>query len=150
MPTPQQRLEAKFVKSNDPKGCWIWFGAQRGVGYGAIKINGRVIDAHRAAYEIYKGPVPKGALILHTCDNRACVNPDHLVIGDHSQNQRDAMNRAGVKPWRATRTTPLTSQEIAQIHSDYAGGVSERQLTRKYNVAATSLKRLLAKQKRGE
>jgi hypothetical protein len=65
--------------SIDPEtGCWIWQRATSADGYGRVSVGGKVIPAHRRAYELLVGPIPKGLTIDHLCRNRPCVNPDHL------------------------------------------------------------------------
>lgn len=85
------RLQAK-VQVNE-QGCWVWTGALtshnshgRG-GYGRFKWDGREWLAHRAAYVLFKGPIPKGLTLDHVvCDNRACCNPAHVVPATHRAN----------------------------------------------------------------
>ncbi len=86
------RFWSKVTKSIFPDKCWIWTSTLRS-GYGRFTINGSKVSAHRYSYELEHGSIPKGLVVMHTCDNRACVNPQHLRLGS----QRDNMNDASVK-----------------------------------------------------
>ncbi len=61
----------------DGTGCWVWQRSKRD-GYGQMWVGGTTVGTHRLAYEIVKGPIPKGLEIDHLCRNRRCINPDHL------------------------------------------------------------------------
>lgn len=69
--------------------CWEWTGSKTR-GYGRLKIKGRKFSAHRVSYEIFKGPIPKDLVVMHSCNNKSCVRPDHLSVGTPIQNSRDA------------------------------------------------------------
>ena len=74
-------LAERFWTKVEPPGsdeCWRWTGAQNGWGYGRIWVEGHMIAAHRVAYELTLGPIPKGLTLDHLCRNRLCVNPSHL------------------------------------------------------------------------
>lgn len=82
-------------------GCWEWRGARNGHGYGLVSLHREGVKAaraHRVVYESRRGPIPRGAVLRHSCDNPPCVNPDHLKPGTHKQNMEDmaARGRSGV------------------------------------------------------
>jgi hypothetical protein len=62
-------------------------------GYGQKTIKGKKVHAHRDAYERANGPIPDGMVVRHTCDNPACINPAHLLIGTQKDNVRDCIER---------------------------------------------------------
>jgi hypothetical protein len=68
--------------------CWLWLGAKN-QGYGVLSLRGKFIYAHRFSYEIQRGIIPEGLYVLHHCDVRACIRPDHLFLGTHLDNLRD-------------------------------------------------------------
>ena len=80
-------------------GCWLWTGAIATSGYGRVgvgyKSDGtrKTGQAHRIAYEIFVGPIPRGMDVCHRCDVRPCINPDHLFIGTRLENVHDMMKK---------------------------------------------------------
>jgi hypothetical protein len=86
---------ARVDKSGE---CWIWTGAKRPAGYGIYYHGGESL-AHRYAYLITYGS-PKGSVVRHTCDNRPCVRPDHLILGTHADNVADTISRGRFRSGR--------------------------------------------------
>ena len=82
-----ERFEAKYTPE-PMSGCWLWIGAVKASGYGVMHYAGRTQRAHRVSYELFVGPIGS-SWVLHRCDNPACVNPDHLFLGDAVDNARD-------------------------------------------------------------
>ena len=86
-----QRFEAKFERIPF-SGCWIWTaGIFEKRGYGAFAHPEQL--AHRVAWTFYRGTIPEGAHVLHSCDTPACVNPDHLFLGDQVANMSDKVRK---------------------------------------------------------
>ena len=86
----------EFLSKIDKRGpdeCWEYTGTKINSGYGRLRIGYRIVSSHRYAWELANGPIPKGKMILHKCDNRACCNPAHLYCGTHSDNNRDTWKR---------------------------------------------------------
>ena len=94
MDAVEKRFLAKVFKEEGDDGCWIWIGAAPSrASYGVMRVAGRSILAHRLSYEIYKGPIPAGMHVCHTCDRPPCVNPAHLFTGTHLENMRDKVKK---------------------------------------------------------
>src|SRR5262249_23096803 len=91
-------------------GCWLWRGADRDRVYGRFNLRGRIVQAHRAAWILWRGELADNELVLHHCDVTQCVNFRHLWVGTFSQNSMDAIskgrsrwgeNREQAQPWTA-------------------------------------------------
>ena len=74
---------------NSETECWEWTGTIGRDGYGKAKRSGKIIRAHRLSYSFYKGEIPPSFHVCHSCDNPKCVNPSHLWVGTHLQNEMD-------------------------------------------------------------
>lgn len=115
--SPREKFETKFRVS---PGCWNWLFCLDSKGYGQFLTNGRAITAHRFSYEIYCGEIHSGLFVLHSCDNRRCVNPDHLRLGTHADNMRDLCARgpSNLGAGEKSANSKLTEAQVRDIYAD--------------------------------
>lgn len=90
-------LHERFLRHIDRTDtCWVWTGNTSRNGYGSIQEGGRnskTVSAHRYSYEIHKGRIPNGMVVMHACDNPSCVNPEHLSVGTPQENTQDMIRK---------------------------------------------------------
>lgn len=130
MGVPRRSLADRFWARVDKSGeCWVWTGCDNGAGYGAINLggrHGRIERAHRVSWLLHFGSIPVDLCVCHHCDNRRCVRPDHLFLGDRAANNRDMQQKGRydrVKRPRGPRhgMSRLSEAQVRRIREDHAG-----------------------------
>ena len=145
--------------------CWTWLGSLHPQkGYGQLGWNGRLIYVHRFSWILANGAIPDGMRILHRCDIRSCVNPDHLFVGTDEDNARDRESKSrGKQPcgdMNGKRRHPdkcargerngnaiLTLEQIVQMRFRYRlGGISHQALADEYGIDKSQAGRIIRRQ----
>jgi len=129
-------------------GCWLWIGSINRLGYGQTAYFSGITKAHRLSWSVHRGPIPDRMMVLHKCDNRQCINPDHLFLGTQTDNMRDmtAKGRGKVipQPGASNPMARLSEASAASALARYrAGGISQHALARDYGVAVMTINRLV-------
>ena len=103
--------------------CWPWMGMKDGHGYGQFSLGKRhrIISAHRFSWMLANGPIPKNLWVLHRCDNRICVNPNHLFTGTATDNTQDCIKKGRMirAKGMATGSSKLSDAQIIKIRTRY-------------------------------
>ena len=138
------------------KNCWVWTGRLHKTGYGELSIhppgsgrNGgsRTVLAHRYAWQLIHGSIPEGKCVLHACDNRPCVNPAHLWLGDRLANarDRDAKGRGlpSIHKGEVHGMAKLTNVQVLEIRAAPKGSAL---LAKHFGVSYSMIKRIRNRQ----
>lgn len=126
----------------DANGCWIWTRSLGGRGYGKIGVNGQFISAHRAAYQLFRGPIAEGLHVCHSCDQMKCCNPDHLFLGSNAVNRHDSIAKQRHAYGTRHGNAKLAAKEIAQIRS-LSKYMTGRALANKFGVCPQQISRII-------
>jgi HNH endonuclease len=125
----------------EESGCWICTYTTNTHGYAQVSVFGQTIGAHRLMFEAAKGSIPSGLLVMHTCDNRRCVNPKHLILGTNDANMRDGAikNRFVHK---------LELPEIAEIRRLNFEGLKQVQIGKMFRLNQGTISKIVNRKRR--
>ena len=137
--TEKERFFNK-VNKNTNSFCWEWLGHIDTHGYGQFWSKGKKIKAHRFSYNLFKGSIQNKFLVCHTCDNRKCLNPDHLWLGTHKDNSKDCVAK-GRHPWKnqSPRFYKFTEDQINLIREQQLLGKSYTVLAAEFNTCISNI-----------
>lgn len=138
----KQKLEDSIFYS--PDGCHYFTGSSNYFGYGQIVVktttgSRRTLRPHRLSFMIHKGEIPSGMDVLHSCDNRLCVNPDHLSAGTHHQNMSEmATKKRSILGRKLNR---LNKREVLFIYTN-PESMTINEMAIKFNVSIPTIARI--------
>jgi len=119
--------------------CWEWTGFKTRWGYGGFSLNHKSYLAHRVAWELVNGKIPEGMCVLHECDNKKCVNPDHLKLGTHQDNTDDMM-------LRNRSCSKLSPEDVIAIRILCQCGYTMQVIAKMYDVGKSTICRISLRQ----
>lgn len=136
------KLEARFwAKVRKSEGCWEWLGVKYRNGYGNFGIGRNKYSAHRVAYTLTHGAIPPGLVVMHSCDNPGCVNPEHLKAETQRENCADKIrkNRGRYNPAKGVdhHSARLTPADVLAIVARVDAGESRKDVAIEYGVNAS-------------
>lgn len=120
-------------------GCWIITSHTGKDKYRKVHRDGKYIMVHRYAYEQANGPIPKGKVIMHLCDNTRCINPAHLKAGTHKQNSVDMMKKGRAANGEKNGNGRLTEAIVREIRSSPK---AHKKFAAKYGVHEETIARI--------
>lgn len=139
--SPKCYIESHVERDPGENGCWVWTGSRKlhREAIGQANWLNKVCGAPKFSYETFKGPVPKGKLICHTCDRPACVNPKHLKLGDNKINSDDKIFKQRHNPSLGEKNgcALITAEDAIKIYN--APGVF-RSIAEKFGISNSTVK----------
>lgn len=130
---PKERINERTI--TDKNGCLIWICADSASGYASVKFRGKPTNAHRMVWVVEHGEIPKGLCVLHKCDNRKCVNIDHLFLGTHKDNMQDMLKKNRQAKYEPEKNGLLSWDIVNQIRIDLSNGKKGFVIANKFNIS---------------
>lgn len=144
------RFWAKVILTCNPFKCWNWTGNVDRAGYGKIGIRpepfvSRTIKANRLAFYLGTGIDPVGNVVMHTCDNPSCVNPNHLKLGTTQDNVDDKMRKGRFRAPRGSEcsSSKLTEAQVMEIREKCNAGMMQKDVAPLYGVGQRAISKIV-------
>ena len=129
------RLAAKTTRVD---GCWRWTGSKTPKGYGYIRGDARdsaLLLVHRVSWMLNNGPVPEGLCVLHSCDVRDCVRPDHLFLGTNQDNSSDMVAKGRSPRGERHGAAKLTDDNVMAMLDMLHDGIKQSMISRLFGIS---------------
>lgn len=151
----EAQAEARFMAKVSPEpmsGCWLWAGGMISTGYGQFKMPPRDSSpmlAHRLAWLWWRGDIAPGLFVCHKCDNRACVNPDHLFLGTNSENVADMLSKGRSLRGEAHPHSKLKAVDVLEIRRAAGDGVPHDAIAERFGIHDTHVADIVKRKRWG-
>lgn len=120
-------------------GCREWQGCCGSHGYGQITFKTKGMITHRAMYEVFFGAIPKGKMVLHKCDNRRCINPEHLFLGTAADNTKDMIAKGRDN---LDCNAKLSDEQVREIRELYFTNLSQIEVAKRFDISQATVSRV--------
>lgn len=124
----------KYIIRKPGNECWGWSGSITQRGYASFQVSKQVFAAHRFAWEITFGPIPKGLVCCHHCDNPSCSRIEHLFLATPQQNMKDRDRKGRTSKGSKHHNSNFTEKEVSYIKFLLKNGIRPIELSKKYEV----------------
>lgn len=133
-----EKFWSRVAVTANPEKCWNWFGTIERSGYGRAMFEGRNAATHRIAFALHNGYMPVN-FVLHSCDNRKCVNPNHLREGTHQENMDDMVKRNRSPKGERHPLCILNEEKVREIRCLLAEGQTQESIAKMFGVNRGSI-----------
>lgn len=142
-----KKIEERFLAKVQVRadGCHEWIGAKQSNGYGRFNPFGKSMYAHRFSALLKYGLIHHDFDICHSCDNRNCVNPEHLFIGSRKDNMQDCQKK-GRTARGSKLSKKLKDEDVIQIRKLYQNGIKNKELAKKFGVTHSNIRKIVTKE----
>lgn len=123
-------------------GCMEFPGSRTKKGYGSVNVSGKTTQAHRYAYYVHIGN-PSGGVVMHTCDNPGCVNPDHLTLGSQKDNMDDMVQKGRAPHGERSGSVKMSEDDVYGIFNMRNLGMTHASIARVVGVSQQQVSRIL-------
>lgn len=143
-PRGPRLIERHFSKIRKGVDCWEWTARINKCGYGMMRLaQYHLVGAHRVAWAIANRQDPHGKMVLHSCNNRRCCNPDHLRLGDAADNVADMLNAGtasnGDRSGEANPMAKLSPEDVAATVALIDQGLNNTQISDHFGVSHATI-----------
>lgn len=130
-----------YVEYDTNGGCWLWSLAPTRHGYAQVKREGKTHRVNRLSFLAFKGSIPDGMQVCHSCDVRLCVNPDHLWLGGASENRLDCVSkgRGNIPKGSDNGRSKLLLDQVREIRRLCSEGFTQAEVSRMFSIDASTV-----------